>query len=264
LPSRSYDELVCTAGFLEDGSWIRLYPVPFKFLNLKRFKKYQWIELDVKRRKQRDFRPESYSPAKPDLSDMKLLGEIGTKNYWAERKRLCLKTVYNSLEKLIEDSRAPNNRSLATFRPAKVLDLIIERDERDWKPVWREAKKQLDLFAEDRENKRAFDNMIRKIPYKFKYHIKDTEGRESKMMIEDWEIGALYWNCLADAEGDEKIALEKVRKRYFDEFTIKNDICLFLGTTLQYHQRRMKNPFVIIGVFYPKKDPKSDQLKIRF
>lgn len=24
LPSRSYDELVCTAGILEDGSWIAL------------------------------------------------------------------------------------------------------------------------------------------------------------------------------------------------------------------------------------------------
>jgi len=31
-PSRSYDELVCTAGILEDGSWIRIYPVPFKFI----------------------------------------------------------------------------------------------------------------------------------------------------------------------------------------------------------------------------------------
>lgn len=28
LPSRSYEELVCTAGILEDGSWIRIYPVP--------------------------------------------------------------------------------------------------------------------------------------------------------------------------------------------------------------------------------------------
>ena len=26
LPSRSYDELVCTAGILEDGSWIAVRP----------------------------------------------------------------------------------------------------------------------------------------------------------------------------------------------------------------------------------------------
>ena len=28
--SAKYDELVCTAGFKEDGTWIRLYPVPFR------------------------------------------------------------------------------------------------------------------------------------------------------------------------------------------------------------------------------------------
>ena len=53
LPSRSYDELVCTAGVLEDGSWIRIYPVPLSFLSgLKKAgviqsTKYTWIELDL-------------------------------------------------------------------------------------------------------------------------------------------------------------------------------------------------------------------------
>ena len=32
LPSRSYDELVCTAGITEEGNWIRIYPVPLQFL----------------------------------------------------------------------------------------------------------------------------------------------------------------------------------------------------------------------------------------
>ena len=31
--SEKYDELVCTAGFREDGSWIRIYPVPFRKLD---------------------------------------------------------------------------------------------------------------------------------------------------------------------------------------------------------------------------------------
>ena len=71
-------------------------------------------------------------------------------------------------------------------------------------------------------------------------------------MIEDWEIGALYFNCLRDAEGDEKIALEKVRYKYETEFCKEKDIYLFLGTTKEWHTRRANNPFVIIGVFYPK------------
>ncbi len=82
------------------------------------------------------------------------------------------------------------------------------------------------------------------------------------MMIEDWEIGQLYWNCLRTADGNEQITLQKVREKYFDTFCSKNDIYLFLGTTLQYHRRRMNNPFVIIGVFYPPKDPNERQIEL--
>jgi hypothetical protein len=71
-------------------------------------------------------------------------------------------------------------------------------------------------------------------------------------MIEDWEIGALYWNCLKATEGNEAAALEKVRQKYELEFLLEKDIYLFLGTTKEWHTRRAKNPFVIIGVFYPK------------
>jgi hypothetical protein len=32
--STKYAELVCTAGILEDGSWIRLYPLRFRTLDM--------------------------------------------------------------------------------------------------------------------------------------------------------------------------------------------------------------------------------------
>lgn len=58
--SGKYDELVCTAGFLEDGTWIRIYPVPFrKRAYTEQYKKYDWIELDLVKNTS-DFRPESY------------------------------------------------------------------------------------------------------------------------------------------------------------------------------------------------------------
>lgn len=66
-------------------------------------------------------------------------------------------------------------------------------------------------------------------------------------MIEDWEIGALYWNCLAQTEGDEVEANKLVRKKYEEEFLAK-DLFLFVGTTMANHMRA-PNPFVIIGVF---------------
>ena len=73
-------------------------------------------------------------------------------------------------------------------------------------------------------------------------------------MIEDWEIGALYWNCLKRGGGDEAVALSKVREKYENDFLRNKEIHLFLGTTKEWHRRRSNNPFVIIGVFYPKKE----------
>lgn len=31
-PSVKYDELVCNAGFIESGEWIRIYPIKFRQL----------------------------------------------------------------------------------------------------------------------------------------------------------------------------------------------------------------------------------------
>lgn len=64
--SEKYDELVCTAGFLEDGTWIRIYPIPFRKLSYdKRYSKWQWIELDLVKNTS-DFRKESFRPANID------------------------------------------------------------------------------------------------------------------------------------------------------------------------------------------------------
>ena len=122
LPSRSYDELVCTAGVLENGDWIRIYPVPLSFLidlkgsgKVNNVVKYTWIELDLVRRP-KDFRPESYSPKNYDFKDLKVVGSLNTKSNWHKRKEYCLAKVYSNMTKLIEDSREPRNTSLATFK----------------------------------------------------------------------------------------------------------------------------------------------------
>ncbi len=249
LPSRSYDELVCTAGILEDGTWIRIYPIPLSFLNQVKkdtgFKKYTWVELDIKERTD-DFRPESHSPINYNV---KIINTLNTNNYWKERKKLCLRNVYTNKDKLIKDSLNPTNVSLATFKPSKIIKFIIEEDSRKWKNEWIEIRKQTDLFAEIDSDP---EKIIPKVPYKFSYTFEDDEGNSSTLMIEDWEIFELYWNCLRMSNGNEKIALKKVKQKYFDDFVANHDIYLFLGTTMQWHRRRALNPFVIIGVFYPK------------
>lgn len=258
LPSRSYDELVCTAGVTEYGDWIRIYPVPLQFLKglrqdgkVKSYK-YTWIELDLKKRTD-DFRPESHSPYDYSFKDLLVHGDIGTDNNWAERKKYCTKKVYTNLQQLIDDSKSPTNISLATFKPSEFISFDIEKDDREWKKEWREQINQLQInFGEPGKNIQR--ELISKIPYKFYYKFKDAQGTIRRLMIEDWEIGALYWNCLKSADGNESVALQKVRDQYETNFLKNKDIYLFLGSTKEWHMRRAKNPFVIIGVFYPKKE----------
>jgi len=255
LPSHSYDELVCTAGILENGDWIRIYPIPLSFLiDLKgtgkvKNVKYTWIEIDLNKRTD-DFRPESHSPINYDFKDIVIGQTIGTEGNWSLRKDLCIKNVYTNKNNLIEDSKAPKNISLAVFKPSKIFGLEFEEDSREWKDEWLELRKQGRLF----ETVKPIEILIPKLPYKFYYRFTDDSGNESKLMIEDWEISALYWNCLKNADGNESIALSKVKEQYEDNFIKNKDIYLFLGTTKEWHRRRAPNPFVIIGVFYPKKE----------
>jgi hypothetical protein len=259
LPSRSYDELVCTAGVLEDGTWIRIYPMPLSFLRELKVNgqiqrtKYTWIELDLKKRTD-DFRPESHSPVDYNFNDLAIHNHIGTDRFWEERKAYCLKNVYSNMNKLIEDSKEPRNISLATFKPLKITDLIIEESDREWKPEWKNLIRQyqIDFDQPDLPLQRELST---KLPYTFSYKFEEESGTSRTLMIEDWEIAQLFWHCLKNNNGDEAKACQDVKKKYFDIFTTENDIYFFLGTVKKHHQRRFTNPFVIIGVFYPKKNP---------
>lgn len=43
--SRKYGETVCTAGVRDDGSWVRIYPVPFRRLDeAEQYRKFDWLE----------------------------------------------------------------------------------------------------------------------------------------------------------------------------------------------------------------------------
>ncbi|MFI5160747.1 MAG: hypothetical protein ACHQHN_05685 [Sphingobacteriales bacterium] len=254
-PSRSHDELVCTAGILESGEWIRIYPIPLSFLiDLKgngkvNNVKYTWFELELRKRTD-DFRPESHSPVNYNFKDLQILARIDTENNWRERKTLVLKNVYTNMGKLIADSKSPKNVSLATFKPTTIVKLDWEEEKsRDWKSEWTDLRKQGDLFAGVKDP----GKLIRKLPYKFFYIFTDETGKERRLMIEDWEIGALYWKCLRAAEGNEQVALQKVKEQYEDNFKKDKDVYFFLGTTKSWH-KRAKNPFMIIGIFYPKKE----------
>jgi hypothetical protein len=246
-PSGTYEELVCTAGLLDGNDWVRIYPVPFRLLKGdNQYPKYAWIQLDLERRSEKDFRPESYRPLKGIHEEIKVIGKLGTDKYWEDRRSFVLKNVYSSMDDLIKDSRAPKNISLGVLKPRMIDKVIIEPTDREWPKNWASYMQENDLFEVDSNNNKR---LLKKIPYNFYYSFDTEDEVKRKLKIEDWEIGALYLSCLKQSENDEQLALRKVEQKLYE--LAERDMYFFLGTTLQYHQRRALNPFIIIGLFYP-------------
>ena len=246
-PSKSYNELVCTAGILENGKWVRIYPIDFRDRPfVEQYKKYDFIELDLVKNTT-DFRPESYQPKLRMDEKIKIADSIDTSNRWQKRKDFVLQEVFTSMTDLTNLAKDTHlQKSLAVLKPMEIVDLeIIKEDERDWNPALRAQLQQMSIFGKKRE-------IVQKLPYKYSYGFLTEDGKQRKLRILDWEIGALYWNCLARAKGDECEANQKVRDKYLHEFVSKKDIYLILGTTKRWHNVS-PNPFIIIGVFYPPK-----------
>lgn len=245
--SRKYGELVCTAGFREDGSWIRIYPIPFRKLDYeKKFKKWQWIEVELQRNAKRDHRPESHHILRQDsIMPMEDIPADGA--FWDHRRRFALRRVHTNMARLIAEAHDRSKvTSLATFRPSGVIDAFCRPDSAEWSPTLLAQFRQTDLFHEIGD---PFVS-LEKIPWRFYLHFRDDQGKESRLMIEDWEICQLYRTCVQRGDSSD-VAAEKVRQKILS-LARDNDLHLFLGTTLRHHFRSL-NPFIIIGLFYPKR-----------
>ena len=249
IPSKKYDELVCTAGVTEAGEFIRLYPINFRDLPYtQQYKKYQWIEVIAEKHQGRDVRKESY---RPNSDSIRTLGEPLRSNpgNWSERGRYALARKSQSMEALY-DQQMTDRTSLGIFRAKKVKDLLISQDDPEWPPKFLNALRQQRLFEYRQET------LVppRKVPFKFRYCFECDDPRckgNHRMMIEDWEVGALFWN-MVDKGCSHEEATRKVREKFL------NDLCgpdkdahFYVGTILAYPKT-----WVVLGVFYPKIKPR--------
>jgi hypothetical protein len=249
IPSAKYDELVCTAGVTEDGDFIRLYPVNFRDLPFsQQYRKYQWMEVMAEKHKGRDVRKESY---RPDCDSIQTVGEpIGTNpGNWAKRARYVLAKKARSMEDLYEQQEA-DRTSLGIFRPKQVRDLVVGADDPEWPPKFLQELKQQRLL----EYRKKTLVPPRKVPFKFHYQFEcdDERCKGHRMMIEDWEVGALFWR-LVDQGLSHKDAASKVREKFLGELCGPDkDAHFFVGTIIAYPKT-----WVVIGVFYPKIQPEK-------
>ena len=116
--SAKHGETVCVAGIdVNAGSWVRLYPVPFRDLEAyRKFKKYSIIEVRGERPKN-DNRPESFKIDRQSIDIQEWLDSDSGK--WTRRGRYVLPTVSKSLCE-IQRLQKTTGRSLGVFKPKDV------------------------------------------------------------------------------------------------------------------------------------------------
>lgn len=269
--SKKYYETVCTAGFREDGRWVRIFPVPLRLMKLqeeKTYGKWQWIEVNMSR-SLKDERPESHHI---DIDSIKP-GKVISSKSWDIRWEFVKKNkpIFTDMSEVIRLAKE-NKLSLAVLKPKKIMDVVCEKYTEDdfanhrKKLADLEARLnaenlQLSLWDDTPANMKEQFRFAEMIPYKFKYRFISDDGKTRTLMIEDWEIVALYRNCINSGD-TEQVACQKVREKYM-KLATNNDVYLFLGTIFKRQRMNAANPFIIVGVFYPPRGT-TQQLKIDF
>jgi len=252
--SRKYRETVCTGGTLEDGRFIRLYPIPLRYLSDdKVFSKYQWVQLRI-RKANDDPRPESY---KVDIASIKTEDTIPTdKHGWRVRAATVFKDSsykFSSVEDLFK-AREADGTSLGFVRPRSINEIVIEN-----RPPEEYAEFMRKLRANEERSRQAslFPGItvgeLKKLQYvsqrfKIHWHCFGSGCKGHKMSILDWEAYEL-----ARREGMQK-AEEKIEKLLnLTEY----ETGFFLGNFRQY-----PNTFAIGSIWYPKRPKKPATLDL--
>ena len=240
-PSKKHREIVCTAGITQNGKWIRLYPISFRYMNyFLRYSKYQWIEVEIQK-SEKDPRIDSYNPS---LASMQLGKKIptGRDRKWNERKEIVLPTAKSSLDEIKKEYKK-HKISLGIFKPKKIIDFIIEADNSDWSNSHQQVLTQQRLFGKQ-------PKYLEKVPYKFSYRFvcNNRECKGHTMQITDWEIYELYRKIKNNYKKPLNEVLGDIKNKWLNEMWGKNkDSYLIVGSVHMYPS------FVVLGVFWPPK-----------
>jgi hypothetical protein len=160
--STKYIETVCTGGVQADGQFVRLYPVPFRFLDAEE----QYGRWDVIRvqayRDAKDKRPESWHLA-PGMPITKI-DRIDTERSRWEWMR---KTVHTSTQYMTDNGIT---NGCVEIEP---IELYWKPDSTEWTPTQRAVINQGNLFA----TKQQFENISERVPWQFRLKFRERNSR---------------------------------------------------------------------------------------
>ena len=238
VPSISYGETVCCAGIdLKSNEWIRLWPVPYRDLELqKRFKKYDVVEVSCGKAAA-DKRPESYKIVPESI---KIIDRISSNDKWRRRKQLVFAMPIKS-QCFIECESREKDTSLGIVKPEQIKFSYKKRPASS--PEERRAcYAQYGLFIPKKDP-------VEEIPFIFYYEFKCFSMPACpghKLPILDWEIGQAY-RKFREKSKDQTETLKKVEMKWLDiSNSAKKDVYFYVG-----NQLRFRDQFAVLGVFWP-------------
>lgn len=248
--SKTYFETVCTGGVLEDGWPVRLYPIPFRFLEgSKRFKKYDVIEVDIKK-STRDTRLESY---KIDPASIEVIRSIPATpaDGWAARREILFQDPtwqYSKYEDLYNATF--ERRSIGVIKPKQIIGINVKDRETKAKHTFKSKVR----IAKAKAGQESL--FVAKLSGKFK----ELEYVDSRLRIE-WQCSSSFcgasdghrihrmqvldWEVI---EMQRKFGLAKAHQMLDAKLQLGTyDLRFFLGN---FHTH--PNRFAIVGLWYPK------------
>jgi hypothetical protein len=243
IPARKGIEVSCTGGITNYGEWIRLFPVPYRFLDEdKKFRKYQWIDARV--RKSSDHRLESRYL---DQDSIQIVTDpLPTKDGWKARKDIIVPLASPSLCWLQAKRALDGSPTLGFFKPREITRLKMEPVSPEWTTEELARLRQAPMFG----SKQASE--LEKLPFKPSYEFlcEDPACPGHSLMCSDWEMGASWW-WWSRQYSDWKIPF---RQKYERDMMERSDTHFFVGTT-----RPHPNAWIIVGLFYPPKQTQNTE-----
>jgi hypothetical protein len=245
--SKKYIETVCTAGVLEDGTPVRLYPISYRYLS-EQFKLYQWISARIKKNKS-DFRPESYKIDADSIRPGPFVPP--TPDEWGKRAAILFKNpcwLFESVEALVAAQRACQT-SIGVVTPRVITKIEVVNRGEDEEKSFQQKLQELKRIQEAR--RRQIDMFENAIPPE----MKRLEFVGARLQIS--------WSCYgANCSGHRMQVLDwgvcELQRRNGNDAAVQKlqDVCdlgahalrLFLGN-LYLHPAS----FVIVGLWYPKR-----------
>ena len=237
-PAKKGVEVSCTAGVTEDGEWIRLFPIPYRFLDWdKRFRKYQWIEVDVA--KSSDHRPESFEV---NIESLEIISDpLVTTSDWQARKDIVYPLGAHCLCCLRSARDAEGHPTLGFFKPKLIRRFLMRPEDPEWN------KKDLAKLSQGSMFENGPVRILEKIPYKFIYQIicDEPSCRGHHLSCTDWELGQAFrrWRDKYPEEWEQKL-----RQKFEHDMIDRFDTHLFVGTVSSHPAS-----WIIVGLFYPQK-----------